>query len=109
MSYSPTPHIDAFIASLPGKTVEIGFATNFFQHRGYKFLCEKAILNKVKRCFTLKPVNNDLLEFIPYREVTLATERTLIVSGGYEEHETDWALRIEVRDAFTVLGGDENE
>ncbi|PWI53145.1 hypothetical protein [Sulfoacidibacillus thermotolerans] len=105
----PTPYIDAFIASLPGKTIEIGFATNFFQHRGYRFLCEKAILDKSLRRFALKPVNNDYLEFIPYREVTLATERTLIVSGGYEEQETDWALRIEVRDAFTVLGGDEDE
>lgn len=92
------PKIRAFIASLPGRTVELFFGTQEFQLRGLTFVIDDAELDVEEKRFAIKPVNQGAFVCLPYREIVLLTKDRIIVHGGDKEKETDWAMRIEARD-----------
>ena len=95
---SPTPRIDSFIKSLPGRMVEVGYASMFYQHRGFLFLVEEAEVNVEEKSFSIKPVNNGPIAMMPYREIVLLTNDRLVVTGGTVDGDTEWAFRVEARD-----------
>jgi len=90
--------MNAFLKSLPGRTVEVGYASMMYQHRGYIFVVDSVDLNEREKSFSIKPVNNGVIAMMPYREVVLLTNDRLVITGGIEDTDSEWAFRIECQD-----------
>ena len=94
----PVPKIRAFVNSLPGRTIELFYATNEFQLRGYTFVVDIVDWDEDDLRFAIKPVNQGPFVCFPYGEIILLTNDRIIINGGQKETDTEWTMRIEARD-----------
>ena len=95
MEKTDFPHINAFVSSLEGRSVELFFASNDIQLRGFTFTVDIVDWNEEEKSFGIRPINQAPFVVCPYQEMVLLTGDRLIISGGTKGDKDEWAIRLE--------------